>query len=92
MHVLVDSGDDSDLSRWQHAIARQYTRNLEKFPLYALSDDPKMVSLHHLFTRIDMSDTSGAWPPTSSERVYDEYHSLFIKVVMNFLIILLSKI
>ena len=69
----------SDLSRWQADIAFHYSRTLDEFPLYELTDDPKMVSLRHLYTRTEMTDTKG-WPPTATERKYDDYSSLFVTV------------
>ena len=69
----------SDISRWQHAIADRYIKTLDKFVIHELTDDPKKVSLRRLYTRTDITDTTG-WPPSETDRVYEDYSKLFIEV------------
>ena len=56
-------------------------KTLNKFAIHELTDDPKRVSLRHLYTRTEITDTTG-WPPSETERVYEDYSKLFIEVYM----------
>ena len=68
-----------DLPIWQKAID-QYSRTLDEYILYQLTDDPWTVSLRHLYTRTEITDTTGSWPPVETGDPYDEYSSMFKKV------------
>ena len=79
------SNEAADLLRWQNALAHQYnrTRTLIKLPLDELIDDPKKLSLRHLYTRTQITETKG-WPPMAMENCdeYNEYSSVFTGVIL----------
>ena len=75
----LGSNEAADLSRWQHSLCHQYNRTLDEFPLDGLIDNPKMISLRHLYTRTQISYTIG-WPPVDTHTEIDDYSSIFTKV------------
>ena len=66
----------------QEAIALQYSRTLDEYILYQLTADPWTDSLRHLYTRTEVIDTTGSWPPVETGNPYNKYSSLFIKVTI----------
>ena len=77
------SNEAADLLRWQNALAHQYNRTLIEFPLDELIDDPKKLSLRHLYTRTQITETKG-WPPMAMDNCdeFDEYSSVFTGVIL----------